>query len=134
MKHETKRSNFKTEAQIIYKQYKTEAQIICKQYRNLLSNLMKESKRSYFTNYFQNNLNDLKSIKKLISLTELSNIARSNVFDNDQSLTEPQEKSNAFSKYFVNVFSDIQSSFRYSKTDFHDSLPPINVNCFFAPH
>ena len=64
MKHETKRSNFKTEAQIIYKQY-----------RNLLSNLMKESKRSYFTNYFQNNLNDLKSIKKLISLTELSNIA-----------------------------------------------------------
>ena len=39
---------------------------------------MKESKRTYFTNYFQNNLNDLKStwkgIKKLIFLEELSNI------------------------------------------------------------
>ena len=123
MKHETKRSNFKTEAQIIYKQY-----------RNLLSNLMKESKRSYFTNYFHNNLNDLKSIKKLNSLIELSNITPSNVFDNGQSLTESQEKSNAFSKYFVNVFTDIQSSFRYSKTNFQDSVPPININYFFAPH
>ena len=44
---------------------------------------MKESKRSYFTNYFQNNLNDLKTtwkgIEKLISLKELSNIAPSNI-------------------------------------------------------
>ena len=50
---------------------KNEAQIKYKQYRNLLSTLMKESKKSYFTNYFQNNLNDLKSawkgVKNLIS-------------------------------------------------------------------
>ena len=50
---------------------KNEAQVKYKQYRNLLSTLMKESKKSYFTNYFQNNLNDLKSawkgVKNLIS-------------------------------------------------------------------
>ena len=40
---------------------KNEALIKYKRYRNLLSTLMKESKKSYFTNYFQNNLNDLKS-------------------------------------------------------------------------
>ena len=34
---------------------KTEAQIKYKQYKNLLSILMKESKRSYFTNYFKTN-------------------------------------------------------------------------------
>ena len=39
---------------------KNEAQIKYKQYRNLLSTLMKESKQSYFTSYFQSNLNDLK--------------------------------------------------------------------------
>ena len=48
-----------------------------KQYRNLLSTLTKDNNRSYFTNYFQNNLNDLKSrwkgIKTLISLKELPN-------------------------------------------------------------
>ena len=41
---------------------KNEAQIKYKQYRNLLSTLMKESKKSYFTNYFQNNLISLKEL------------------------------------------------------------------------
>ena len=54
---------------------KNEAQINYKQYRNLLSTLMKESEKSYYTNYFQSNLNDLKStwkgIKNLIYLKEL---------------------------------------------------------------
>ena len=114
---------------------KNEAQIKYKQYRNLLSTLMKESKKSYFTNYFQNNLNDLKStwkgIKNLISLKELPNVAPSNIFDNGRSLTEPQEIANAFNKYFVNVATDIQSSIRYSKNNFHDFLHPININSFF---
>ena len=72
---------------------------------------MKESKKSYFTNYFQNNLNDLKStwkgIKNLISLKELPNVVPSNIFDNGRSLTELQEIANAFDKYFVNVATDI---------------------------
>ena len=40
---------------------------------------MKESKKYYFTNYSQNNLNELKStwkgIKNLISLKQLLNVA-----------------------------------------------------------
>ena len=99
---------------------------------------MKEIKRSYFTNCFQNNLNDLKrtwkGIKKLISLSVLSHIAPSNIFDNDRSFTVPLEISNGFRKYFVNVFTDIQSSFRYFKNNFHDFLPSININSFFKPY
>ena len=49
-----------------------------------MSTLMKESKKSYFTNYFQNNLNNLKStwkgIKNLISLKELPNVALHLIF------------------------------------------------------
>ena len=60
---------------------KTKAEIKYKQYRNVLFTLMKESKIPCFSNYFQNNLNDLKNtwkgIKRLISLKELSNIAPS---------------------------------------------------------
>ena len=78
---------------------------------------MKESKKYYFTNYFQNNLNDLTSawkvIKNLISSKELPKLAPSNIFDNGQRLTEPQEIANAFRQYFVNVATDIQSSIRY---------------------
>ena len=93
---------------------KNEAQTKCKRYRNLLSTLMKESKKSYFTNYFQNNLNDLnstwKGIKNLISFKKMPNVAPFNIFDNGRSLTERQEIANAFNKYFVNVATDIQSS------------------------
>ena len=97
--------------------------------------LTKESKKYYSTNYFQNNLNNLKStwkgIKNLISLKALPNAAPSNIFDNGRILTEPQEIGNDFNKSFVNVVTDIQSSIRYSKNEFHDFLPPININYFF---
>ena len=43
---------------------KKEAQIKYEQYRNLLSTLMKEDMKDYFTNYFQKNLYDLKSTWK----------------------------------------------------------------------
>ena len=98
---------------------KNGARIKYKQCRNLLSTLMKESKKSYFTNYYQNNLNDLnstwKGIKNLISLKELPNVTPPNIFDNGRSLTEPQEIVSSFNEYFVNVATDIQSSIRYSK-------------------
>ena len=96
---------------------------------------MKESKKSYFTKYFQNNLNDLKStwkgIKNLISLKELSNVAPSTILGNGRSLTESQDIANVFNKYFVNVATDIQSSIRYSKNNFNDFLSPINKSSVF---
>ena len=75
--------------------------------------------------------NTWKGIKKLIFLKELSNIAPSNIFNNDRSLTNPQEIGNAFEKYFVNIATKIQSYFRYFKNSFHDFLPPVNINSFF---
>ena len=54
------------------------------------------------------------------------------IFDNGRSLTEPQGIAIAFNRYFVNVATDIQSSIRYSKNNFHDYLPPININSFFS--
>ena len=86
---------------------KDEAQIKYKQYKNLLSTLMKNSKRSCFTDYSQENLNDLKStwkgIKNLICLKELPNIAPSNIFDNSQSLTEPQEMVNVLTNILLTL-------------------------------
>ena len=88
---------------------------------------VKDAKRSDFTNNFQNNLNYLKSIwkgiKELISLKELPDIAPSNIFVNDQSLIETQKIASAFKKCFVNVATDIQSSIRNSKNNFHEFVP-----------
>ena len=82
-----------------YIKLKCAAQIKYRQYRNILSTLIKESRKSYFTNFFQSNLNDLKStwkgIKNLIPLKELPNLAPSNISDNGRCLTEPKEIANA---------------------------------------
>ena len=84
--------------------------------------------------YFQNKLNYLKSIwksiKSLISLTELPNIASCTIIYNGQSSTKSQETANAFNNFFVNVTSDIQSFIKCSKNNFHDFLPPLYINFF----
>ena len=41
--------------------------------------------------------------KESISLKEFSNVAPFNIFDNCRSLTEVQEITNAFNKYFVKL-------------------------------
>ena len=79
--------------------------------RNLLLTLLKRSKQSYFTNYFQTNINDLKNtwkgIKKLISLKRTSNSVPSAVIENNITLTKPKDIANAFNKYFINISSSI---------------------------
>ena len=49
----------------------------------------------------------------------------------ERCLTELQGTANTFNKYFVNVATDIQSSIRYSKNNFHDFLSPNKTNSFF---
>ena len=113
---------------------KNEAQIDYKQYINL-STFLEDSKKFYFTNYFQNNLNNLKStwkdIKKSFSLKESSNIAASIFIENDCTVTKTREITNHFNKYFVHIAGDIQFSIRYSKNNFHDFLPPLDKDSFF---
>ena len=105
-----------------------------KQYRNLLSTLLKRSKQSYFTNYFQTNISDLKStwkgIKKLISLKRASNSVPSAIIENNIRLTKPKDIANVFNKYLI-ISNSIQSKTKFSRNKFHDFLPDIYINSFF---
>ena len=97
---------------------------------------MKESKRSYFTNYIQNSLNYLmstwKGMKNLGSLKELPNVAPFNIFDNGQSLTEPQEMM-ILTMILTNILLTLLQTFNrlFSSPNFHDIFPTININSFF---
>ena len=92
-------------------------------------------KQSYFTNYFQTNINDLKNtwkgFKKLISLKRTSNSVPSAVIENTVTLTKPKDIANAFNKYFINISSSIQSTTKFSRKKIHDFLPDIEINSFF---
>ena len=81
------------------------------------------------------NLNVLKStwkgITNIISLKELPNVQCLTKFNWATRDCFAQLKAIAFNKYFVNVATDIQSSIRYSKNNFHDFLSPNKTNSFF---
>ena len=49
----------------------------------------------------------MKRYKEINLFKKLPNVDPSNIFDNGESLTDPQEIANAFNKYFVNVATDI---------------------------
>ena len=80
-----------------------EMHIKYKQYRNLISTLLKRSKRSYFRKIFDDNLNNLKNtwkgIKNLISL-KLTHFSPSSIYYNNKTVASPFEIANAFNSCF----------------------------------
>ena len=99
--------------------------------KTFLLTLLKKSKQSYFTNYFQTNIDDLrniwKGVKKLRSWRRISNIVPSAVIENSITLTKPDNIADAFNKYFMNVSSTIQSKIKFSRNKFLDFFPDINI-------
>ena len=114
---------------------KNEAQTKYKFYRNMLATLLKRSKHTYFSSFFQNHVNDLKNtwkdIKRIISLKDSRSTVPSNNIEDNISLTNPKDIADAFNNYFSNVATGIKSSMKYSRNKFFDFLPQININSFF---
>ena len=113
---------------------KNKIHIKYKQCKNLISTLLKGSKRSYFTECFNGNLNNLKNtwkcIKNLISRKTVLHSSPS-ISCNNETVTSPFEIANAFNNYFSNVALNIQSSIKYSAKEFHEFLPLLIINSFF---
>ena len=106
-----------------------------KLYRNMLATLLKRSKHTYFSSFFQNHVNDLKNtwkgIKRIISLKDSRSTVPSSIIEDNISLTNPKNIADAFNNYFSNVATGIKSSIKYSRNKFFDFLPQININSFF---
>ena len=101
-----------------------EIHIKYKQYRNLISTLLQRGKRSYFANFFNDNLNNLKNtwkgISNLISLKAVSHSFPSSMPYDIKAVTISFEIANAFHNYFSSVALNTQSSIKYSAKEFHE--------------
>ena len=107
-----------------------------KKFRNRVTESLRESKASYFYNYFQKNSNNMKQlwsvIKSVISIRKSSNINVINKLkdSNGNIKTEPVVIANIFNKYFVTVSCDItkniprsnKSPINFMKDRFHNSF------------
>ena len=115
---------------------KNEAHTKYKLYRNMLATLLKRSKHTYFSSFFQNHINDLKNtwkgIKRIISLKDSTSTVPSTITEDNISLINPKDIADAaFNNYFSNVATGIKSSIKYSRKKLFDLLPQIKMNSFF---
>ena len=82
---------------------KTEVHIKYKSYRNVLSTLMKNSKRNYLTKFFDNNLKNLKNtskgIKSIISMKSSSNFPILLTYQNEN-IDKTERIANMLNNYF----------------------------------
>ena len=98
-----------------------------KKYRNLLSTLMKKSKKASYDKYFEKNWSNIKNtwkeIKSLISLkTKTSSVPTVLSRENGDTITNPYDIANTFNNYFVSIAETTKRSIKYSHKHFSDYL------------
>ena len=97
-----------------------------KNYRNLLSTLLKRAKEEYFTNFFNENIKDIKKtwkgIKTLISMKEENNDTPSLITKYEKYINDPVSIANTFNNFFTSVAEIVHSKIRFSNKSFRNFL------------
>ena len=109
-----------------------------KKFRNRVSDSLRESKTSYFYNYFHKNSNSMKQlwsgIKSVINIRQSSNInVISKLKDSNGNISsDPAVVANIFNKFFVNVSHNITKTIpRFNKSPV-DFMGDRTGNSFFT--
>ena len=101
----------------------------------MLSTLLKRSKQSYFSNFFESNWNNIKNtwkgIKSLITLKDISTSVPRTLKHNNKTVTNPVEIANIFNKHFVSVAEKTRANVNYSHKHFSEYMENNSSNSFF---
>ena len=95
-------------------------------YRNLLSTLLKKAKEKYFTEFFNENIKDIKKtwlgIKSLVSVKHKNNDAPSIIKNDEKYINDPIAITNTFNNFFTSIAETVQSKIRFSNKSFRSFL------------
>ena len=102
-----------------------------KKYRNLLSTLLKRAKEKCFTNFYNENIKDIKKtwkgIKTSISMKQKSNGTTSLITKDEKDINDPVLIINSFNKFFTSFAEIFHSKINFSnKSDRSFLLSEIN--------
>ena len=105
---------------------KKRKEIKFKKYRNLLSLLLRQSKKNYFKDYFSNQTNNLrnlwKGIKDIIGSSSKTNEPPVVLVDKHNSLHSNYQKANHFNEFFGSIAEHTKNQIRPSDSDFRSYL------------
>ena len=106
-----------------------------KDYRNMVSTLLKKSKICYYNQYFEANMNNIKStwkgIKSIITIKNTSSDFPTYLSSNGYTFTNQVDISNNFNNYFASIAETTKVSINYSRKHFSNFLKDKNQNSFF---
>ena len=106
-----------------------------KSYRNMISTLLKQSKKNYSDKYFKDNINNTKNtwkgIGSIISLQKTSNDSPKIISLEDHTVIDLGTIANTFNNFFCSVAAGVQSEVPFSYKTFFEYLPPPNRDSFF---
>ena len=107
-----------------------------KTYRNYLTFIIRLSRKLYYSNNIEQNKSNVNSLWKTVNglLGKKKSENPTSFLINDQQITDPQDISNAFNDYYINIGPNLASSIDPGPTKFTDSLPPpCDNSIFFNP-
>jgi hypothetical protein len=104
-------------------------------YRNKICNLLRHSKKSYYTSFFSNNLNNVKNtwkgIKEIINIKPSTNIKSFSLKVNEKVISDHSTVANLFNNYFSTIQDKLLKEIVPSKYDFTNFLKTPNNYSFF---
>ncbi|XP_065679802.1 uncharacterized protein LOC136094122 [Hydra vulgaris] len=106
-----------------------------KYYRNQISNLLRYSKKTYYSTYFNQNLNNLKNtwkvIKSIISIKSKNSNNIDSLNINNKTIINKKIISNAFNDYFSSIADNLAKKIIPPRFDFNHYLKNKNPNSLF---
>ena len=97
-----------------------------KSYINLLSRLLKRAKEKYFTNFFSENIKDIKKTwkgtKTLVSIKQKNNDTPSLITKDEKYINDPVSITKTFNNFFTSVTEIVHSKIKFSNKLFKKFL------------
>ena len=103
-----------------------------KSYRNMISTLLKQSKKNYYGKYFKDNMNNMKNtwkgIRSINSLQKTTNGSPKRISLEEHTVTDPHTIANTFNSFSSSLAAEVQSEVSFSYKRLFEYLPPLNTN------
>ena len=106
-----------------------------KTYRNKLTSLIRLSRKKYYSERIESNINNNNNLWQIVKDLIGTKTNASNTFINEgKEITDPEQISNIFNSYFVNVGPKLASQIQNTNGDFNKYLSePFHKSLFLRP-
>ena len=105
-----------------HKQFKTK--------RNRVTSQLRKAKKAYYTQFFNENANNVKEtwkgIRNLINVSKKSSTHINHLLDNGKNITDPVEMANTINKFYVNIGKSVEQKIPRKETQFSHYLNSKN--------